>query len=368
MAELHIDGVALLKIISHSTNYLPQNVSGSLLGLEVTETSSGSIVHVTNSFGFPQTTSVPEPVDAVEEEVDPAAAAAGVPPPEEDEDASDPHIVASNEAQDGYQREMMKMLKNVNVDSNVVGWYHSTYLGTFASSTLIETQLSYQLELGDNAVVLLYDPIQTANNSQGEVVVKAYTLTKEFVEKKERGGKEYINTKNVFKEMTVKVRNPGLVRAALFDLDRNNSPAAAGASVPRTVLTNSQYGANGEVDFDRLDLSTNPFLEKNLEFLCQWVDELSSEQSKFQVYARQLLKEEGGGSVHPIQLRGSSRSNTTRVHVDKSKRWTDAEAPSRIDALLSNLQLTTYCNNVNDFAERSFSKLFLAGGLQGATN
>ncbi|GMI05189.1 hypothetical protein TrLO_g13139 [Triparma laevis f. longispina] len=367
MAELHIDGVALLKIITHSTNYLPQNVSGSLLGLEITDTPSGSVVHVTNSFGFPQSTSVPEQVvDAVEDEVDPAVAVR--PPAEEEEkDTSNPHIVASNEAQDGYQRDMMKMLKNVNVDSNVVGWYHSTYLGTFASSTLIETQLSYQLELGDNAVVLLYDPIQTANNSQGEVVVKAYTLTKEFVEKKEKGGKEYINTKNVFKEMTVKVRNPGLVRAALFDLDRNNAPAAAGASVPRTVLTNSQYGASGEVDFDRLDLSTNPFLEKNLEFLCQWVDELSSEQSKFQVFARQLLKEEGGGQVHPIQLRGN-RSNTTRVNVDKSKRWTDAEAPSRIDALLSNLQLKTYCNNVNDFAERSFSKLFLAGGLQGATN
>ena len=205
----------------------------------------------------------------------------------------------------------------------MVGWYQSTYLGTFASSSLIETQLSYQLELGDRAVVLLYDPIQTANNSGGDVVVKAYTLTKEFVGVKKRGGREFVSTKNVFSEMTVKVRNPGLVRAALFDLDRSNAP---GPSVPRTVLTNSSYGDSGDVDFARLDLSTNPFLEKNLEFLCQWVDELTSEQAKMQVYARTLLKEEGGGTVQPITHR-SSRA-PPRVHVDKKQRWeSDSSAP-----------------------------------------
>ena len=107
----------------------------------------------------------------------------------------------------------MQLLRATNVDTSVVGWYMSTYLGTFASTSLIETQLSYQLELGDRAVVLLYDPIQTANNSGGDVVVKAYTLTKQFVEVKKRGGKEFVHSKNVFNEMTVKVRNPGLVRA-----------------------------------------------------------------------------------------------------------------------------------------------------------
>lgn len=45
-----------------------------------------------------------------------------------------------------------------------------------------------------------------------------------------------------------------------------------------------------DCDFDRLDLSTNPYLEKNLEFLCNWIDDLSGEQFKFNQYTRQLQR------------------------------------------------------------------------------
>lgn len=46
-----------------------------------------------------------------------------------------------------------------------------------------------------------------------------------------------------------------------------------------------------DCDFDRLDLSTNPYLEKNLEFLCNWIDDLSNEQMKFNQYARNLQRQ-----------------------------------------------------------------------------
>mmetsp|Transcript_20813 Transcript_20813/g.43420 ORF Transcript_20813/g.43420 Transcript_20813/m.43420 type:complete len:393 (+) Transcript_20813:131-1309(+) len=375
--ELVIDGLALLKIITHSHNHLPTSVTGSLLGLSTLPNDPKSTVYVSNSFGFPNTASSSAPQNLSEageggddeagDDVagDDAAVQDVTADLETDvtNDESLSRIVASNQEQEKYQLEMMKLLRATNVDTSVVGWYMSTYLGTFASTSLIETQLSYQLELGDRAVVLLYDPIQTANNSGGDVVVKAYTLTKQFVEVKKRGGKEFVHSKNVFNEMTVKVRNPGLVRAALFDLDRQNAPPSAGPSVPRTVLTNSKYGDNGDVDFGRLDLSTNPFLEKNIEFLCQWVDDLTAEHGKMQLYARTLLKEEGGGTVQPIGQRNNRAP--PRVYVDKKQRWEEPAAPSRVDAILSNMQLKAYCNNINDFTERSVSKLFLASGLQG---
>lgn len=46
-----------------------------------------------------------------------------------------------------------------------------------------------------------------------------------------------------------------------------------------------------DCDFDRLDLSTNPYLEKNLEFLCNWIDDLSNEQQKFNQYTRALQRQ-----------------------------------------------------------------------------
>lgn len=46
-----------------------------------------------------------------------------------------------------------------------------------------------------------------------------------------------------------------------------------------------------DCDFDRLDLSTNPYLEKNLEFLCNWIDDLSNEQLKFNQYTRNAQRQ-----------------------------------------------------------------------------
>lgn len=52
-----------------------------------------------------------------------------------------------------------------------------------------------------------------------------------------------------------------------------------------------------DCDFDRLDLSTNPYLEKNLEFLCNWIDDLSNEQHKFNQYTRNVARQSQVRSV-----------------------------------------------------------------------
>ena len=43
-----------------------------------------------------------------------------------------------------YQVEMMRCLREVNVDNNTVGWYQSTYFSSFIDDVCIETQYNYQ--------------------------------------------------------------------------------------------------------------------------------------------------------------------------------------------------------------------------------
>jgi len=43
---------------------------------------------------------------------------------------------------------MMRCLREVNVDNNTVGWYQSTYLGSYQTVELIETFLNYQVSRG----------------------------------------------------------------------------------------------------------------------------------------------------------------------------------------------------------------------------
>lgn len=54
--------------------------------------------------------------------------------------------------------EMMRSLRHVNIDHLHVGWYQSTYYGSFVSRALLDSQFSYQHAI-EESVVLIYGKI-----------------------------------------------------------------------------------------------------------------------------------------------------------------------------------------------------------------
>lgn len=54
-----------------------------------------------------------------------------------------------------YQMEMMRSLRHVNIDHLHVGWYQSTFYGSFVSRALLDSQFSYQHAI-EESVVLIY--------------------------------------------------------------------------------------------------------------------------------------------------------------------------------------------------------------------
>ena len=53
---------------------------------------------------------------------------------------------------------MMKKLREVHVDHLHVGWYQSTYLGSFINRNFVEAQYAYQNSI-EESVVLVYGMI-----------------------------------------------------------------------------------------------------------------------------------------------------------------------------------------------------------------
>mmetsp|Transcript_27241 Transcript_27241/g.54456 ORF Transcript_27241/g.54456 Transcript_27241/m.54456 type:complete len:342 (+) Transcript_27241:105-1130(+) len=320
VASVKLEGLAALKIIKHCQESLPAMVTGSLLGLMLQD----GVLEITHAFPFP------EPLDDAKGDiVKTAEEAANV-----DDEAA---------ALDGheFQLEMMKMLREVNVDNNCVGWYQSMYLGSYSTSSLLENQLSYQTDLSPNSVVILYDPMQTAH---GNLVLKCYRLTDEAVHMKTVGKNNFINPKNIFQEVPITLNNPGLITSLLRDVGDG---------------LHGDYSAQGsgtDTTFDRLDLSTNPFLEKHLEFLCSWVDDLAAEQYKFQHYTRSLRSQAGGDN-----RKGRKAKEEMMAAVEEG--WARPEAPKRMESLLMTNQIRTYCDQVEKFTGGGFGKLFLTGGL-----
>lgn len=328
LKSVKIEGVALLKIIKHATDSLPDFCAGSLLGLDLDRK-----LEVTDCFPFPQTDGDNE-TDATE-----------------------------------YQLEMMRLLRDVNVDNNCVGWYRSSNMGSFCSSDLVEQQFNYQeaLDQGEafsKSVVLIYDPYQTKN---GSLSLKAYRLTDEFVnmyrERKaggtsaaalavEMAGPEGTAKVEAFlEEVPIEVTNADFVHVFLKDVEE-------------------EKGAEVNVEPDRLDLSTNNFLEKNLEYLVDEVDNLEAEQHKMQYHQRQLHKQQQAQQKWLAQRRMENKAREFRGEPPLPEEdpnnpiFKPLVNPSKLESLLIRNQIGIYCDQVNKFSGSTFSKLFLASAIQ----
>jgi len=303
---IQIDGLVVLKIIKHCQDHLPDTVTGQLLGLDFATT-----LEVTNCFPFPS--------------------------------RSEDHEEEADDAGAEYQIDMMRCLRVVNVDNNTVGWYTSAYLGAFLNEGVIETQYNYQATI-KKCVVIVFDPFKT---SQGLLSLRAYRLTQPFMDlyKQQNFTKESLEEasltfKDILEEIPIKIHNMHLVNALLYDLKTKDTTTAT--------------------CFERLNLSTNPFLEKNLEFLTDCLDDLSVEQGKFQMYQKALQRQQTQMQAY-LQKK---KAEGEEPEEDLSHMFKPITQPSRLESLLITNQINNYCEQVNQFAGTGFTKLFLYGGMQ----
>ena len=315
---VHVDALVLLKIMQHCPMSDPTKCAGSLLGMDV-----DGVQQVTNCYPLP---------------------------------AMDDDFTGKD--MEEYQSSMLRMLREVNVDNNCVGWYQTTQLGSFFNQSFLDTQYAYQLSLGQDAVVLIYDPMQTSKTS---VWLKAFRLTPEFMRMKEAGrdafssaavAKEQLTPEGILEEVPVSIRASPLANCLLADM------ASAGRTAPSST------------DFDRLYLSTDPFLEKNLEYMCAWVDDLGAEIHRLQNHGRYAFrqKQEQARWIAKRQEENKAREEAgeeTLPEEDPTNPiFKHYPEPSRLESLMISKQIGHYCQQINSFAGMSFSKLFLQSSLR----
>ncbi|KAH9680094.1 eukaryotic translation initiation factor 3 subunit H [Citrus sinensis] len=317
---VQIEGLVMLKIIKHCKEFSPALVTGQLLGLDV-----GSVLEVTNCFPFP--------IQEEDEEIEADGA--------------------------NYQLEMMRCLREVNVDNNTVGWYQSTMLGCFQTAELIETFLNYQENIR-RCVCIIYDP---SRSNQGALAFKALKLSDSFMDlyRSNNFTGEKLREKNlswvdIFEEipvygmglidkltlgycvcwfitLQVKVSNSALISAFMTELE------------PDTPVT--------QRDYDRLQLSSSPFLERNMEFLIECMDDLSVEQQKFQFYYRSLTRQQAQQQSWLQKRRDENKARKAAgeeplPEEDPSNPiFKPIPEPPRLESFLIANRIANYCNQIN---------------------
>ncbi|XP_058964038.1 eukaryotic translation initiation factor 3 subunit H-like [Pocillopora verrucosa] len=312
--SVQVEGLVVLKIIKHCQDERSAGevVQGVLLGLI-----QNNKLEITNCFPFP-------------------SSRAG-----DDDDEDDVN----------YQMEMMRRLRAVNVDHLHVGWYQSTYLGSFINRNLLDSQFSYQSSI-EESVVLIYDPLKT---SQGMLSLKVFRLSDKMMSmykdeefSAEKLAKSGLSFEAMFEEIPLVIRNSSLINSLLCEVE---------VLSPHTQTDNF------------LSLSTGSYLEKNVRLLMATVDELCQDANKFNNHLRNVARQQQQKEAYIQRRQGenaqrNSRGDPPLPEEDLSKIFKPLQSPSRLDYLLLSQQVNTYSKQVNQFATHSFGKLFLAQALQ----
>ncbi|XP_058610430.1 eukaryotic translation initiation factor 3 subunit H-B isoform X4 [Onychostoma macrolepis] len=293
--QIQIEGLVVMKIIKHyqEEGQGSEVVQGVLLGLVVEDR-----LEITNCFPFPQHT---------EDDAD------------FDEAFSDHRKSVKIKLQ--YQMEMMRSLRHVNIDHLHVGWYQSTFNGSFVSRALLDSQFSYQHAI-EESVVLIYDPIKTA---QGSLCLKAYRLTPKLMEIcKEKDfsadglKKASVGYENMFEEVPIVIKNSHLISVLLWELEDKSTAADK---------------------HELLNLSSSTHLEKSLQMLMDRMDDMSQDIVKYNNYCRSLSKQQQQKHQY-IQRRQQenaqrqSRGEPLLPEEDLSKMFKPPQPPPRMDTLL----------------------------------
>ena len=160
LRDVQIEALVVMRIIKHSTSTFPTPATGCLVGMDV-PSASGTQLQVTNCFQYPA--SVPEQPHDQFYPTDAATLAAAAP------------RAKSNVS---YQNEMIKMLREVNVDAQSVGWYTSANMGNFINQNFVENQFFFQRAADEKTIALVFD---VSRSSAGSLSLKAYRLSPSFM-------------------------------------------------------------------------------------------------------------------------------------------------------------------------------------------
>lgn len=309
LLRVQLEGHVLLKIAKHSRENAAVHpvVTGSLLGLDV-----GQVLEITECFPIPI------------------------------HDAGD-----DGEDAESYELEMLRCMREINVDNNMVGWYQSSVSGSYQVLEIIDQFIS-SLESLERCVCLIYDVTSSLTGTYG---IKAIRLADSFIEAYREGTLtiEKIKTKSiswedVFVEIPITVHNSSLAVALMHEIE--------------TPLVTTQ------LDMDRLNMDAAPILEKNLEFLVECIDDLKAEQDKLSMYHLDMRKLHQ--KIMQWKLARRNENQQRRILGEEplpedppENEFKKPTEPSQLDTLLLANQMHSYASQISAVGAQSIEKLLL---------
>ncbi|KAF4995043.1 hypothetical protein FDECE_12927 [Fusarium decemcellulare] len=339
---VQVEALVIMKIAKHCASAFPSVATGSIVGMD-----KDSLLEVTNTFPFP----TPDPATTDGHNNDPSQSAAAAP---------------RQKANITYQNEMIRHLKEVNVDANNVGWYTSATMGNFVNLSFIENQFHYQKD-NEHTIALVYD---ASKSSQGNLTLRAFRITETFMNAYKEGKfttenlqKSKLTFKDILEEVPINVHNSHLLTTFLHQIP--SAPVSGDIEQPTSLADINHDAVKPPLypSIDTLDLAIDPFLEKTCDLLLESIEAHYTDLNNFQYYQRQLGREQ----AKITQWQTKRKAENAQRAAAKQPALPEDEwqrlfklplEPSRLEGMLNAKQVEQYSKQVDGFTANVSAKMF----------
>lgn len=293
----------------------------------------------------------------------------------------------------------MRLLRELGVESNLIGWYQSTYLGSYCTRDTVDTQFEFQNEI-PHSVLVIYDNVKT---TQGHLSLKAYRLTESFMEsyrslkaaqaKAAATGTSVLgdaaamnlvsslSPSAIFEEVPLRFRNGALIQAFVTDLIESKSvltvskQAAAANATNAISVGGGLMGVAEDMDLTRLDLNASAVLEKHLKLTADVTVEMLTTINDQTQYQRRLddQKRRQAEFIAARKAENELRRTAGQEALPEHDPTLPIFQPLRdahgrgskdpLEAVLMQAQISNYSAQAARIAGSSFGKLFLTQTL-----
>lgn len=171
---------------------------------------------------------------------------------------------------------------------------------------------------------------------------------------------------DIFTELPVRIHNSHLLTSLLHQL-----PAAPKTQDPAMPATLYELEAQNTAfdtmplapNFDSLDLSIDPFLEKSCDLLLESIETHHVELNNYQFYQRSLAREQAKIAQWQAKRKAENAQRTaTNQALLPEDEWQRLyklpTEPSRLETLLNSRQVEQYSRQVDGFAADMTGKMF----------
>ncbi|KAK2594145.1 Eukaryotic translation initiation factor 3 subunit H [Conoideocrella luteorostrata] len=340
---VQVEALVIMKIAKHCSSTFPTIATGSIVGMD-----QNGVVEVTNTFHFPT--------------VDTAATEGG----HQNDTSAIAAAAPRQKANISYQNEMIRCLKEVNVDANNVGWYTSATMGNFVNMGFIENQYHYQKD-NDRAVAIVYD---TSKSSQGNLTMRAFRLTSTFMAAYKEGKftteilqKSKLTFRDILAELPITVHNSHLLTSFLHQMP--GLPATEEIEPPNSISDIKRDAIKAPLypSIDNLDLAIDPFLEKTCDLLLESIESHYTDLNNFQFYQRQVTREQAKISQWQAKRKAeNAQRSVAKQPLLPEDEWQRLfkmpQEPSRLEGMLNAKQVEQYSKQVDGFTSNVSAKMF----------